>query len=358
MEVAIASPSSDFDFSGARTSPYLSAPSSPQRFGECYLSAPTSPSRISEFYREFDYFSSINGDSASIPFGWEEKPAATPKSSKLAVRNNDDDNDGFAFLVSQEADEESRSAEELFDGGKIKPLKPSTGLEVKEFVSVRRPLLSPKQKPRSPVAQGKKMIRDAFSPKKRESDPHAIEADETRNKAEQMRGRDRTPAAVPSSSSSGRRASRSHSPYRASHYTWDEEQDPQHQRKKEESLSSSNSGTASFSSMNTSSKNSRKWRLKDFLLFRSASEGRGTNKDPFRKYSVSYRKPEDSKASSFRSSENSITVAGTRRRGPVSAHEFHYAMKKAESEDLKKKTFLPYKQGILGRLAGLGSFTR
>lgn len=54
------------------------------------------------------------------------------------------------------------------------------------------------------------------------------------------------------------------------------------------------------------------------------------------------------KGSSFRSSDSS------RRKGPVSAHELHYAMKKAESQDMKKKTFLPYRQGILGRLSGFG----
>jgi hypothetical protein len=38
--------------------------------------------------------------------------------------------------------------------------------------------------------------------------------------------------------------------------------------------------------------------------------------------------------------------------------ELHYARKKAESEDLKKRTLLPYKQGNLGSLVGLGSNTR
>ncbi|KAJ6685925.1 hypothetical protein OIU79_015853 [Salix purpurea] len=36
---------------------------------------------------------------------------------------------------------------------------------------------------------------------------------------------------------------------------------------------------------------------------------------------------------------------------PVSAHELHYTANKAVSENLKKKTFLPYKQGFFGRLA-------
>ncbi|KAI4336947.1 hypothetical protein L6164_015415 [Bauhinia variegata] len=335
MEVMIASLNTDFDFSGARTSPYLSAPSSPKRFGEYYLSAPTSPSRLSDFYRDFDYFSS-----SSIPFGWEEKPGTPRGASKSKVGDDDDgDDNDFAFFVSQESEKSSLSAEELFDGGKIKPLKPPPRLEAEGFASPKSPLLSPRQ-PRSPIAQGKKIIRDAFSPRKEKE-------------TDQRRGRDRNPAAVLSSSNSGRRATRSQSPYRVSRYMLEEERDAQQQSRKEESSSNSRPGALSNPS---SSKSSRKWSLRDILLFRSASEG--ANKDPTRKYSVLYRKPEDSKNSSFKSIDSQSPGHGLRRKGRISAHELHYTMKKAESQDLKKKTFLPYKQGILGRLAGLGSLTR
>ncbi|KAJ1387919.1 hypothetical protein SESBI_39545 [Sesbania bispinosa] len=256
------SPTSDhFDFNGAaRFSPYLSAPSSPKRFGEFYLSAPTSPSR---FYTEFDYFSA----SPSNLYDWERKPA-----------------------------------EELFHGGKIKPLKEEELLE-----SSRSPLLSPNQpRIRSPIRQGKKAILEAFSPRKKKES-------------------------------------------QVSHYTWEEESQ---QSNKEDSVPVPVPTEPSLSS--TSSKSSRKWRLRDFLLFRSASEGRGSSKDPFRKYSVLYKKPEEVKGSTVRSSDNTRS----RRKEQVSAHELHYARKKAETEDLKKRTFLPYKQGILGRWAGFGSLTR
>lgn len=74
---------------------------------------------------------------------------------------------------------------------------------------------------------------------------------------------------------------------------------------------------------------------------------------------------EDVRNSSFRSTESSGSVS--RRRGPVSAHELHYTVNRAASEEMKKKTFLPYKQGLLGCLGfspgmnqisrGIGSFT-
>lgn len=150
-----------------------------------------------------------------------------------------------------------------------------------------------------------------------------------------------------------------------SHYTWEEEHQ-QRQRTKEENSDLNSAPATAASSSNSSSLSStskgssgRKWRLRDFLLFRSASEGRGSSTDPLRKFHLFYKKGEEVKASSststsFRGSE----TPRLRRKEPVSAHELHYARKRAETEDLKKRTFLPYKQGILGRLAGLGSITR
>ncbi|XP_054819508.1 uncharacterized protein At1g10890 [Prosopis cineraria] len=317
MEVLVSSPARDFDFDfngGRTTSPYLSLPSSPKRFGECYLSAPASPSRLSELVSEFEYF---------------------PTTAK-----HDDDDHGdysFAFDVSRESEKSSVAAEDLFDGGKIKALKSPSRLVANEFASIRSPLVSPR-KSRSPM----EVINDAFSPKKKEM--------------QERRGRDRTPASM-SSSNSGRRASRSLSPYRNSDYAWEEERYvPQQQRiSKEESSSNSR---ALLTSASGNSKSSRKWRLRDLLLFRSASEGRGSNKDSLRKYSVAYRRPEEVKISSFRSVDSPTAAHGSKRGGAKSAHELHYAMKKAETQDLKKKTFLPYKHGILGALAGFGSLTR
>ncbi|KAK7310486.1 hypothetical protein RJT34_08039 [Clitoria ternatea] len=297
MEVVVQSPSSptmdSFDFmSGTMSSPYLSAPSSPKRFGEYYLSAPSSPTRLSQLYNDFDYFSS---SSPPVPSSVEDAP----------TKDDDDEENSFAFFVNDESHKSSRSAEELFDGGKIKPLN--------------------------------------------------------LNESEQRRGRERNRASTTTTTSStsnstGRRVTRSHSPYRKpSHYNLELEQQPRsHKEDPNSTTLSSNNSNALFSTL-SSSKGSKRWRLRDFLLFRSASEGRGSSKDPLRKYSVGYKKNNEEvvKGSSFRSSDLS-SGNGSRKKGHVSAHELHYAMKKAESEDMKKRTFLPYRQGILGRLAGFG----
>ncbi|XWS24278.1 hypothetical protein CRYUN_Cryun28dG0087200 [Craigia yunnanensis] len=351
MEVVIPASIVGFDFKSARSSPRSSAPSTPRRFGECFFSAPTSPTRMSEFYLEFDRFSmmndrqsSIRSSSLAVPFDWEEKPG-TPKSSRATI--NDEEGDDFAFDFSEALEKTSLSAEELFDGGKIKPLKPPPRLHVDEY-NQKSPLLSSPRSPRSALSQGKKIFREAFSPrKKKDRDPFATAIESSQNNTEHGRGRERVQDF--SSKNSSRRATRSLSPYRVSEYPWEEEEEKQQQQHETSSTKQSSlNSKPSFSS--TSSKgSSRKWRLRDFLLFRSASEGRATDKDRFRKYSTGFsKKSEDNKNSSFRPTDSSGSV-GSRRK--VSAHELHYTKNKAESEKMKKKTFLPYKQGILGRLA-------
>ena len=293
MEVVVQSPSSPnmdtFDFGGNMGSIFQSVPSSPIGFGNYYLSAPASPSRMSELYTEFEYYSS-----------------ASPSSFEAGNKIDDDDEDennndySFAFYVNRDqSDKSSRSAEELFDGGKIKPLNESS-----RATSV----------------------------------------------AEQKRGRERersssstTTTKLSSSNSGVRRVARSLSPYRKS---WEVEQ----QKEQPRIISKEESSASVLSSSTSSSKGSKRWSLKDFLLFRSASEGRGSSKDALKKYYNKKNSNEEVKgSSSFRSSDSSRS-----RKGTISAHELHYAMKKAESEDMKKRTFVPYKQGILGRLAGFG----
>ncbi|KEH40730.1 hypothetical protein MtrunA17_Chr1g0162251 [Medicago truncatula] len=126
-----------------------------------------------------------------------------------------------------------------------------------------------------------------------------------------------------------------------------------HEKVKGSSNNIKQSETSTFSSFLSTisfTKGYRKWRFKDFLLFRSASEGRGSDKDPLRKYRVLSKTTvyEDVGNSSFRSVENSGSVS--KRRKPVSAHELHYTLNRAASEELKRKTMLPYKQGLLGCL--------
>ncbi|KAE8674741.1 hypothetical protein F3Y22_tig00111718pilonHSYRG00012 [Hibiscus syriacus] len=343
MEVVI--PAMDFDFNSARSSPRSTAPCTPTRVGGggCFFSAPTSPARLSEFYREFDRFSmmgdrqcSRRSNSLAIPFDWEEKPG-TPKSPRV------EEEDDFAFDFSEALEKTSLSAEQLFDGGKIKPLKPPPRLQVEEY-NQKNPLLSSPRSPKSPLSQGKKFIREAFSPrKKKDRDPFETAIETSRNQTDELRrGRERERVEDLSKNSS-RRATRALSPYRVSTYPWEEEEEKQ---KQNESTISKPSSLNSKPSVSSNKVSSRKWRLRDFFLFRSASEGHATDKDRFRKYSSSFfKKPQDNS----KSRDVGSVAGGSGRK--VSAHEVHYAPNEAVSENMKKKTFLPYKHGILGRLA-------
>ncbi|PIA46420.1 hypothetical protein AQUCO_01500153v1 [Aquilegia coerulea] len=281
--------SSDFNFDSACSTPMISAPSSPKRF---------------------------------------EKPG-TPKSKNNQEEDGEDDDEHendfeFEFGFSGQLDRTSLSAaDELFDGGKIRPLKPPPRLQLSNDFGFHKSSVS---SPKSPIAHGKKIIREVFSPKKKKDiNPFAIAIEESRKGVEQQqqqqqqRGR-----AVSSSNHSNRKGTRSLSPFRS--FGIEEQQQ----------------STKPTSSNSKSS--SRKWSFKDFLLFRSASEGRASDKDPLRKFSLVSKRHEDVKNSSFRSTDSS----GSIRRGPVSAHELHYKSNRAVSEEMKRKTFLPYKQGLFG----------
>ncbi|PIN19101.1 hypothetical protein CDL12_08212 [Handroanthus impetiginosus] len=310
-------------------SPAVSAPSTPKR--EYYqFSAPTSPSRLSQFFDDFHAAGrdSTDGLTSAVAFSWEEKPG-TPKPAQ-AVRVNDNGDD-FAFEVSQDWETASLSAEELFEGGVIKPLKPPPRMAAGVSENIRK-------KP----SQTRKIIQgSAFSPRhknKKTEDPFAVAARKATKSASAaaaegtQRGREK---GVNLSKSSSRRAARSLSPLRDTQYPWEEEGEETEQPHETDS-----------SALSASTKGHKKWRLKDFFLFRSASEGRASEKDPLKKYSTAAFR-----YSRFRAIESPGSGAGSGRRGPVSAHELHYTVNRAVSEDLKKKTFLPYKQGILGRLA-------
>ncbi|KAL7117104.1 hypothetical protein ACP275_03G050300 [Erythranthe tilingii] len=309
MEVMIIpnnSHSLDFDFNSA------TAPSTPNTTfgGSYYFSAPASPSHLSQFYRDFDEFfaASGGGDGGSaaasgVPFRWEEEPGipkSPPPPPPVLVDGDNNDDDDFAFDVSEEWETASLPpADELFHGGVIKPLHEQPPL----------PRLQ-----QLPAAARIKTEADSFTPAA----------------AGLQRGRER------GLKSSSRRAARSLSPIRDhTQYQWEEE------NKELPPPPPSNVCSA----LSATVKVQRKWRLKDFFLFRSASEGRAAEKDPLKRYTAALRH------SSFRAIDSPGSRTGSRRRGPVSAHELHYTMNRAVSEDLKKKTFLPYKQGILGRLA-------
>ncbi|KAF3551086.1 hypothetical protein DY000_02002759 [Brassica cretica] len=286
----------------------LTAPSSQRKFTGGFLSAPTSPRRITEWYREYEEEAKRNFSERSLmPFDWEENPCS-PR--KITDNEEEDTVDDFAFEIGDKSETRSLFAEELFDGGKIKPLKPPPYLQL-DNQQFHYKFSSPDSSPRSPI-------------------------DNIRKGVGEERGRERL-------QNPGRRATRSLSPFRVSAYPWEEQEQREVQGHEQRKTSfSSIPSTSSSTCVSCKLSSSKKWRLKDLLLFRSASEGRArhNNKDFMKSLSGLFRKQEDSKSSSSRG-RGSPSIS--------SAHEFHYMAKKAEAKGLKKKTFLPYMQ--IGRFA-------
>ncbi|CAM8984355.1 unnamed protein product [Rhodiola kirilowii] len=274
MELIIPQNVIDFDFHSARTSPHASPPLTPRRFGESYFSAPTSPSRAAKIYGEYD---------EPIEFD-------------------------FQFCGGMEMGNIFSSADDLFDGGKIRPLKTLPKLERSFKDSAAGTSFKP--------SKGNETEQSSPGMKK-----HIIDA------SDQRRGR----AVDSHMSNSHKTAARSLYPLPVA--------DPQ--PRDITKRPSESSSTLLFG----------KWKLRDFLLFRSASEGRASDKYPLKKFAALRKKDqEDGKSSSFRSVDSFGSESASRRKIQMSAHEQHYTKNKAASESLKKKTYLPYKQGILGRL--------
>lgn len=338
----------DFNFDSTCSSPYMTAPSSPQRFGNIYFSAPASPTRISAMCREFDDASPATNSGSATPFDWEEEKPGTGKDEDHGEgdeygRNKEEEGEEFEFNFSGQLERAYLSAaDELFDGGKIRLLKPPPGYDSSA---------SNLSSPRSPRSPGTRFSRrkdfDLFQ-------AAILETRKTEAKqrhVSQQRGRERkSSSSFAPNSDSIRKGSRSLSPLRVCDIMFDPEENGQNDKTV---LASGNNNSkpsyaATFLSAISFSRGNRKWKLKD-LLFRSASEGRSTGKDPLTKYTALSKKElvEDVKNSSFRSTDS---VGSSRKRGPVSAHELHYQMNRAVSEERKRKTYLPYRRGVLGCL--------
>ncbi|GFP78871.1 hypothetical protein PHJA_000030600 [Phtheirospermum japonicum] len=150
------------------------------------------------------------------------------------------------------------------------------------------------------------------------------------------------------------------------------------QRQNEEILLEGGEGpneTTPYASRSSSAgRSSRRWVFLKEFLYRSKSEGR-RNEGHNGKFwgSLSFSPVKDSKKTergncrggaegkravncnnnknNNNNNNNNNGVTGKRRGvGWPSAHELHYTTNRAQAEEMRKKTFLPYRQGLLGCL--------
>ncbi|GMI65416.1 hypothetical protein like AT3G62630 [Hibiscus trionum] len=283
------------DYDSTCSTPYVSAPSSPGRapftnsygYGGFYYSAPASPMHFA--------ITSSKVSSSTQP--------SSPDNNNNSVAL------GYEFEFSAKYGSLSgsgqigsmSSADELFLDGKIRPMKLSTHLERPQALA---PLLD------------------------LEHEEEYVDED--------RRLRD--------TSLSSRRRTRSMSPSRSKAQDLDKTVDVDNNE-----LSTSTASSRSSSA----GRSSKRWVfLKDFL--RSKSEGTGRSNSKFwSTISFSPTTKEKKPAENQRSNKmnNNKPMNGVlKRRVPPSPHELHYTANRAQAEEMRKKTFLPYRQGLLGCL--------
>lgn len=336
------------DFDSTCSTPYVSAPSSPGRGGSAsgyFFSAPASPMHF--------VLSSAPSSAAAYSYSSE-----APSSSEFEFSSR------FSPNGSSAAGSMS-SADELFLNGQIRPMKLSSHLQRPQILA--------------PLIDLDAEEDDASGLEKREE----IIASLNRGRDLKLRSR------------SLHRKARSLSPLRKSEIQWlaeddEEEEDCAGPKSKDstdkhildlqsEAVSTETTPSCSTSSSRSSStgRNSKKWIFLKDLLYRSKSEGRGNGKEKFWS-SISFSPSKDkeklsqdslqnqdqknpsvvkkNKKQSKQGSAKKSGVSGrptngvVKRRVPPSPHELHYTANRAQAEEMKKKTFLPYRQGLLGCL--------
>lgn len=327
------------------STPYVSAPSSPGRFphlGGYFFSAPTSP---------------MHYVLSTPPYSVSPSPIAAQSDALFNGSVEFEFSAKYACLASTGAVGSMTSADELFLNGQIRPMKLSSHLQ-------RPQVLAP-----------------------------LLDVDEEEENAKEMgdsveRGRD----ARMRSRSIHRRA-RSMSPSRNTRFQWQIEGDEGEKNDGKEGETDPGKGSetltpsvsASSSRSSSSGRNSKRWVFLKELLYRSKSEGRANAKEKFW-HSISFSPSKDKSklppsiphlssanmtseqsqkqnrksgsASSTSidyskrsgSSAKTVTTGGKRRWPAPSPHERLYTANRAQTEEMRKRTFLPYRQGLFGCL--------
>nr|XP_043634672.1 uncharacterized protein LOC122605782 [Erigeron canadensis] len=89
---------------------------------------------------------------------------------------------------------------------------------------------------------------------------------------------------------------------------------------------------------------SKRWRIKDLLLMRSNSEGK---EPPMILFTDNNNDKVDLRKEKGNSGEVAVYSGGKTK--PKSIHELFYVQQRAKRQDGKRKSYLPYRQGLIGR---------
>ncbi|GJV52825.1 hypothetical protein Tco_1448566 [Tanacetum coccineum] len=314
------------DFDSACSTPFVSAPSSPGRTsyangavgggGGFFYSAPASPIHFMISSSSSSKKVSLTSPEPSGPFQFETETETLTAESMT-------------------------SADELFLNGQIRPMK---------HLQVLSPLL------------------DTDNENENEND------DDVTN---DVRGREHLGS---NRSKSLRRRARSMSPLRNNSNTFEwfpteineikQETDNNNNTNDKDKINEMETTPSGASSRSSSvGRSSKRWVFLKEFLYRSKSEGRtstSTSHTNNIKFWTSLSFNKDKKLSDENlpavkgkgkvSGDGNVTAkkavngVSNRRVGGRSAHEVHYTMNRAQAEEMRRKTYLPYKQGLLGCL--------
>ncbi|XP_026446201.1 uncharacterized protein LOC113346869 [Papaver somniferum] len=302
-----------------------------------YVSAPSSPGGSNRDYNNNNgYFFSA----PASPMHYIQSKSISVSSSTVNISSSG----SFEFDFSSKSNSIS-TADELFLNGQIRPMKLSSHLQKPQILT---PLIDLENE---------------------------VEEEDEESVFLKREGRLRN--------GSIHRRARSLSPLRSSQSQWHRQEEKEENKQthsveeddEEESSTTTPSDSASTSrSSSTSSRSSKRWVfLKDFL--RSKSEGRGIySKEKFWN-SISFNPVKDKKQSVSsipvtNEKEKTVTATTEKKKSSVpakktvrpingigkrrvpgpSAHEMLYTSNRAQAEEMKRKTYLPYRQGLLGCL--------
>ncbi|XP_051124202.1 uncharacterized protein LOC127246719 [Andrographis paniculata] len=279
------------DFDGACSTPYASAPSSPGAQAGFYYSAPASPTHF------------ILSTAARKPYTASSTAGPADASSSFEF-----DFSSPAFMT---------SADELFSNGQIRPMKLSAHLQ--------RPQILP------PLI---------------ESSDDVADADQSISRRRDLKSR----------SAPLRRRTRSMSPNRTTSLQWREEENSAAAKGRNDVGSSPRGNIPKYDAGTTETassagRSSRRWiSLKDFM-YRSKSEGHKfwgslSFSSPVKEKKIPPPLPPKSSREGKKRAANHRSSVGAGK----SPHELHYTANRAQAEEMRKKTFLPYRQGLLGYL--------
>ena len=365
----------DDGYDSTCSTPYVSAPSSPGRgpVSGFFYSAPASPLHFAITAASSSPSYETDPSSSSVPMGYE---------FEFSARFGSSGSTGAGSMS---------SADELFLNGQIRPMKLSTHLERPQVLAPLMDLEEAEEEEnedKDEVAEAKVVI---------------VRGRDLRLRDKSVRRRTRSMSPLRSNTPLEWAESEDHGPSELQQSPRDNKNNDNNCSLEIESngrdnadgsgsgsgsglettpsVSGSGLGSGSSSRSSSAGRSSTRWVfLKDFL--RSKSEGRSNNKFWS---TITFSPTKDKKPATSTNQNNLATpvskekacdsnqgnvngpcetpkswakrmtgkptngVVG-KRRVPPSPHELHYKANRAQAEELRKKTFLPYRQGLLGCL--------